>query len=320
MKSELLLSKRPYQSLEEALKELIKCLDLFVPFRLWKVSRVHGNEVNILVVDDKLYKILPGTLSDWGDSYCSKMVEGQGPCFAPDAQAIPVYAAASVNATMQIGAYIGQPLLDHDGTLLGTLCGVDPNSKPALNPAQQTLVEMVTRTMSWMISRNLTLDKARQEEAKLRHLAERDALTGLVNRHVWNASLAEEERALNDLGENAMVLIIDLDGLKTVNDTKGHACGDQYIVDAARVLQAQLRDIDIIARLGGDEFGAIVRNASKDEAKKLYERLRTAFCDAEIQVSTGYAMRLSSGNLATAVADADARMYGQKALRKASEK
>jgi diguanylate cyclase len=314
--SKVLQLKQPYESLEEGLTALIKCLSLFVPFRLWMVSRVHGSESNVLVAEDKHHDVTPGTVGHWPDSYCSRMVEGLGPCFAPDAQAIPVYAAAPANQTMLIGAYIGQPLVSADGTLLGALCGVDPQPKPEFTSAQEYLVETITRTMSALIAGKLSLDQARQEEAKLRYLAERDALTGLTNRHRWDAALAEEELALKGLGENAMVLMVDLDGLKATNDSRGHACGDQYLVEAARTLRAQLRDIDIVARLGGDEFGAIVRNTSKEEADRLHERVKAAFREAGIQASTGYAMRLSCSTLGAALADADARMYENKSQRK----
>lgn len=317
LSSQVLQLKQPYESLEEGLTALIKCLSLFVPFRLWMVSRVHGSESNVLVAEDAYREVTPGTLAHWTDSYCSRMVEGQGPCFAPDAQAIPAYAAAPANRTMLIGAYIGQPLVDSEGTLLGALCAVDPQCKPEFTSAQEYLVETITRTMSALISGKLNLDQARQEEAKLRYLAERDALTGLTNRHGWDAALAEEELALKALGENAMVIMVDLDGLKATNDSRGHDCGDKYLVEAARTLRAQLRDIDIVARLGGDEFGAIVRNTSKEEADRLHERLKAAFREAGIQASTGHAMRLSCGTLCAALADADARMYENKFQRKA---
>lgn len=281
------------------------------------VSRVHGNQANVFVADDKLDEIAPGKLSHWQDTCCARMVAGQGPCFAPDAQAIPAYASAPANKDMRIGAYIGQPLIDSDGTLLGTLCGVDTDRKPSFSTEQQFLVEAITRTMSYLIAGKLTLEQARQEEAKLRYQAERDALTGLVNRHGWEAALLEEEHVLSDLGEDAMVIMIDLDGLKVANDTKGHAYGDKYLMAAGRTLFAQLREVDVVARLGGDEFGAIIRNTSREAAEKLHERVRAAFIEAGVRASTGYALRLSSGAMKTAVVNADARMYEDKAERKA---
>lgn len=316
MLSRLQDANRPYELLEVALTDLVSCLKAFVPCRVWMVTRVHGEDWNVLVVNDSLGEVKAGSVFHWPDSYCSRMVRGEGPCFAADAQAVEAYAGAEINKVLRIGAYIGQPLIGSDGDLLGTLCAVDSVAHEGFTPEQVRLVETVSRTISTLMAGKMTLEQLRQAEANLRYLAELDSLTGLSNRHGWELAMAEEESALSGLGENAMVMMVDLDGLKQANDTKGHAFGDQYIVKAAHTLRTQLRDGDIVARLGGDEFGVIVRNTSTAEAEKMHERVRAAFRGADIQASTGYAMRLSHRTLTEALAVADARMYEDKCLRK----
>jgi diguanylate cyclase len=306
----------PYEVLEIALTDLVSCLKAFVPCRVWMVTRVHGDDWNVLVVNDAMGEVKAGSVFHWPDSYCSRMVRGEGPCFAPDAQAIPAYAGAEINKVLRIGAYIGQPLIGSDGSLLGTLCGVDSAPRSGFTQEQTHLVETISRTISTLISGKMTLEQLRQAEANLRYLAELDSLTGLSNRHGWELALADEELALGGLGENAMVMMVDLDGLKQTNDTKGHAFGDQYIVKAAHTLRSQLRDGDVVARLGGDEFGVIVRSSSKAEAEKMHERVKSAFRSAGIEASTGYAMRLVHHTLTEALAVADARMYEDKCRRK----
>jgi diguanylate cyclase len=307
---------RPYEQLEEALTDLVSCLKAFVPSRVWMVTRVHGDDWNVLVVDDSANEVTAGMVFHWPDSYCSRMVQGLGPRFAPDAQAIPEYANAEINRLLRIGSYIGQPLLGADGGLLGTLCAVDPDPREEFTPAQTMLVETISRTMSTLIGGKLMLEQLRQAEARQRYLAELDSLTGVLNRHGWELALAEEEVALKGLGGNAMVMMIDLDGLKQANDTMGHAFGDQYIRNAAHTLRRQLRTDDIIARIGGDEFGVIVRDTNKADAEILHHRVRAAFIEASVQASTGFAMRLSFHTLTEALEVADARMYEDKMARK----
>jgi diguanylate cyclase len=306
----------PYTSLDAALGALVNCINLFVPLRLWMVTRVHGSDWNVLYAEDTQREIARGTVFSWPDSFCCHMVKGDGPRFAPDAQAIATYAAASINKTMPIGAYIGQPLVTADGKLLGTLCGLDPEPKPAFTADQERFVEMIARTMCTLIASKLILEHARLVEAQWHYLAQRDALTGLSNRRGWDLALAEEEDALDQLGENAMVLVADLDGLKLVNDTNGHAAGDRYLVAAAHALRAQLREIDIAARVGGDEFAILVRDTTKEQAQVMYDRIVAAFDAAGVQASFGYGMRLSAGSLAAALAVADTGMYEDKARRK----
>lgn len=311
-----LRKNRPYELLEVALTDLVQCLKAFVPCRVWMVTRVTGDDWSVLVADDSLGEIKAGMVLHWPDSYCSRMAQGIGPCFAPDAQSVPAYAAAGINSALRIGSYIGQPLLGSDGALLGTLCAVDPEPQGPLTGQQTHLVETTARTISTLMSGKMMLEQLRQAEANLRYLAELDSLTGLSNRHSWEMALADEETALHSLGENAMVMMVDLDGLKQANDTMGHAFGDQYIRNAAHTLRGQLRDTDIVARLGGDEFGVIVRNTSTGEAEKLHERVKAAFVEAGVQASSGFAMRLSFHTLTEALDVADARMYHDKMRRK----
>lgn len=306
----------PYQSLEEALTALVSCLKSFVPIRMWLVTRVQGDDWTVLVVEDSKGEVQPGAMFHWPDTYCSRMVAGAGPSFAPDAQAVPAYAAAGINRRVRVGAYIGQPLVNNEGTLLGTLCAVDESPHYGFSVAQIQLVETIARTISTLVAGKLNLEELRQAEANLRYLAEQDPLTKLSNRHGWELALGEEEAALKGLGENAMVMMVDLDGLKQANDTRGHAFGDQYIIRAAQTLRGQLREDDIVARLGGDEFGVIARNTSKAEAERMDARIQAAFLNADIQASSGYAMRLEHRTLADALAVADARMYENKCRRK----
>lgn len=307
---------KPFNSLEEGLNTLLQCLEMHIPMRIWMVTRVTGNDWNVLHVIDRNKTVKRGDVFQWSDSYCSRMVRDEAPSFAPDSQSIPVYQAAGINKLLRIGCYIGQSLRSSDGALLGTLCAVDPEPKENFSAEEQFLAQTTARTMSTLISAYLKLEQARQKEAQLRYRAETDRLTGLANRRAWEDALDAEELALEDLGENAMVMMVDLDGLKLVNDTLGHEAGDQYLRKGAAVLKEQFRDADVLARLGGDEFAVLVRGISKEEAVGVRERLARAFESADVRASVGFAMRLSYRSLKEALRVADARMYDDKIRRK----
>ena len=110
-----------------------------------------------------------------------------------------------------------------------------------------------------------------------------------MNRRGWDHYLRAEERRYRRFGDQACVIVVDLDQLKTVNDTYGHAAGDRYIHRAARVLAATVRAGDVVARLGGDEFGIIAVGASPTQAGELVTRLEDALRHAGIEACTGYA-------------------------------
>jgi diguanylate cyclase (GGDEF)-like protein len=111
-------------------------------------------------------------------------------------------------------------------------------------------------------------------EARIRHLAHHDSLTGLPNRILLNERLAEAVAHASGGGRNFAVLCLDLDGFKTVNDTMGHEAGDLLLTRLADRLRALVRPIDTVARTGGDEFTIVQRNADgPEDAGRLVQRL-----------------------------------------------
>jgi diguanylate cyclase (GGDEF)-like protein len=109
----------------------------------------------------------------------------------------------------------------------------------------------------------------REMEAQLRRFAEEDALTGLPNRR----SLEQAVAARLDAGLGGALLLLDLDHFKFVNDSFGHAAGDDLIRAVAVALREQTRDGDMIGRLGGDEFAILLPGALADETSAIAERL-----------------------------------------------
>ena len=110
---------------------------------------------------------------------------------------------------------------------------------------------------------------------RLEALAETDALTGLANRRVLRRRLAEDLRRARRYGWPVSLLLLDVDGLKRVNDEKGHAAGDRVIRRVADAITATLREADVGARWGGDEFAIVMPNTHGEAAGHSAERLAT---------------------------------------------
>jgi diguanylate cyclase (GGDEF)-like protein/PAS domain S-box-containing protein len=110
----------------------------------------------------------------------------------------------------------------------------------------------------YFIAQVQDVTERRQFEAKLSHLADHDALTGLFNRRRLEHELDRQVAYTERYQTGAALLMLDLDNFKYVNDTLGHAMGDELIVRVANAMRERLRDTDVIARLGGDEFAIIL--------------------------------------------------------------
>ena len=105
-------------------------------------------------------------------------------------------------------------------------------------------------------------------------LSSRDALTGLANRRAFELAVAREVDRVARSGESALLLTLDIDHFKRVNDTWGHAAGDQVIRAVAQALMDSVRPMDLVARVGGEEFAIILPNCAVAFGQTVAERVR----------------------------------------------
>lgn len=310
----------PFRSFDEAAEATLAFLKDHYGFGAWMITRTVGEEWVMLRVRDDHYDLTDGTVLQWSDSFCYRMVRGEGPNIAPDADAVQAYRDAPIGAAQPIKAYIGYPLVTGDGELFGTLCAIDPKPQSGRLQADQSLLELLARFLSGILHSEMQSLQMSGRIANLETVAYQDGMTGLLNRAAWDHLLAEQERKAELLGEPASVVIVDLNGLKQINDTEGHEAGDRYIRRAADLIRGAARTEDVVARLGGDEFGVLLEGQSAQDPGPLIARLDEALAAAEIDASVGWARHRPGHSLADAVREADQRMYDAKRRSKARER
>ncbi len=170
----------------------------------------------------------------------------------------------------------------------------------------------------WMTSARL--------RATLHRQANRDPLTGLLNRRGFLDLGPSRLRAAAEAGRSILLLFADLDGLKEVNDTVGHDAGDRAIYEAAEVLRDVLRASDTLARLGGDEFCALTPVASPADGEVILRRIESRVQARNALPGREYSFGISAAFIPVAPTDdlsleellraADSRMYIAKRSRK----
>ena len=295
-----------------AAKAVLTYLQQTLGFGLWMVTRTEGEDWIVLQAQDQGYGVKQGDVFRWTDSFCSRMVAGKGPCIAPNSILVPAYAEAPIAAQVKIGAYVGVPLATEDGTLFGTLCAIDPTPQPDAITEHLPLIELLAKLLSSILHADMAAAEQARRADRLQTEAFTDALTGLYNRRGWDQLMAEEEESCANYGFPACVVVIDLDNLKVVNDSLGHAAGDDLIQRAGQILSQETRKHDVVARIGGDEFVVLCTECSTIQGPWLAERLQRALFSGQIQASVGVATRHPSRGLKAAWAEADHAMYQQK--------
>jgi diguanylate cyclase (GGDEF)-like protein len=165
-----------------------------------------------------------------------------------------------------------------------------------------------------------SLLEKRLAEESLRYLSNHDPLTDLYNRGYFSEEMERIERGRRF---PVSIMMADLDGLKRVNDTLGHAVGDRLIRQAAGLIRHAVRGDDVVARMGGDEFAVILPNTDAETASMVCDRIRRSEAAFNLEcsnyvigISIGIATAEQGGSLTETLKHADERMYQEKFARK----
>ncbi len=163
------------------------------------------------------------------------------------------------------------------------------------------------------------LDNARLFE-QVHHLAVSDPLTGLANYRRLLDVLENETERTNRTGRHFSVLLLDLDGLKIINDSYGHLVGSRAICRLADILRIHCRAVDTAARYGGDEFALVLPESEEDEARRVANRIREVMATDDepprLSASIGISIYRGDGErIEKLLSDADKDLYAEKAKR-----
>jgi diguanylate cyclase (GGDEF)-like protein len=147
---------------------------------------------------------------------------------------------------------------------------------------------------------------------RLRIASERDHLTGLLNTRAFDAALTQRLEQRRPFG----LILADLDSMKEINDTEGHAVGNDVLRHAGELLASACGPGEQVARIGGDEFAVITGEPSSETVRALCSRLTAALAASGISMSFGWAVSPRDGETSLLLfRAADERLYAQKLIR-----
>jgi diguanylate cyclase (GGDEF)-like protein len=240
-------------------------------------------------------------------SFCTHTIKTDEPLIVPDALDDPRFATSPlVVGPPDIRSYAGVPLQTPDGFNVGALCAIDTAPRH-FSEAQIGILKSFA---------SLVID-----ELELRRIAERDHLTHALTRRGFIEQMKKEIARFRRHGRESVLVLMDIDHFKSVNDRFGHPAGDEVLKAISAACRQHLRENDVFGRLGGEEFGILLTETEAAGGLSAVEKLRAAIEQLPIDVGGGLRVTSSFGlcGLGPAVltpeewiAEADRALYAAK--------
>jgi diguanylate cyclase (GGDEF)-like protein len=228
------------------------------------------------------------------------------------------FEAAGLGGELSVNSAIVCPLQFND-TFIGCLAlyHVEPNH---YTEDHRRLLERIAEQAGAVIHNSIVFEQTQEDSLT-------DPLTGLPNRRSMFVHLSRELARAERLKSEVAIIVMDIDGFKTINDTYGHNVGDHALREVAAALQGGLRPYDLCVRYAGDEFIIVLADCSRERADAKRRELQSRIAEIHVDVRTGKRLRLGASAGAAVfphdgatyeqlLADADHLMYRDKAVRR----
>jgi diguanylate cyclase (GGDEF)-like protein len=242
-------------------------------------------------------------------SFCGHAILEEKPLIVTDSLRDPRFADNPlVTGAPGVRFYAGHPIHGADGSRVGTMCVIDHRPREFTAEQRASLADLAAMV---------------DQELSLLSLTMIDELTQLANRRGFTECARYVLALCRRHAETAVLVSIDLDGFKHINDTFGHAAGDEVLKQFATLLLKNFRTADVIARLGGDEFSVLLGGTGESQAVAALARLRAAVAAApalaqHAALSFSYGLTVVdpavAPDLEQLLESADRRMYDAKRL------
>ena len=292
------------RSFDDICVDALRMLQEKMNFGLWMVTKVDGDDWIVMKSHDSAYGVQDGDVFVWMESFCSRMVRGLGPTFAPESDKVIAYAQAEIGRKIPIQAYIGFPLYREDGELLGTVCAIDQKPVPESWSEHQGFVEEIAAELSEVYRRDYkqALCSAKERAAK----AEADDLLEVLLSHDWESLIDVHEDEARSKGIAYSIIVakadislrVDADLTNSLNKVIGR---DNFVVYHGKGLYSML-----LADCNAPKLDAFV------------DLIRTTFEALNVRFHVGYATRSDAHGLNHAYDQALGKVLAQELRNRAA--
>lgn len=304
---------RGFNGFHAAARSIFSTLGRQTGLPSWVLIRRTRNSGVILACRDPLFDQSPSLAFEWDNTIVSRTLVGTVPQVIPDVAAEAGLDDVRLLKAIPIAAHMSVPLLleDEQGCLIGL--DIEPHGPELACQLPSVMAAAAMLATFWNYEVRLAHAMRRAEHAEAESMS--DGMTGAYNRRGWRYLLRREEARCKATEGVAGIIVLDLNYLKSTNDSHGHAAGDQLITRTVQTIREVIRADDSLARLGGDEFAVLLPGLAATELAHACSRIADALADAGVSACFGYSWRGEGRTLRECMQEADAILIRTKALR-----
>lgn len=262
-------------SLETLVRQLLEMLELVTRMESTYLTRIDfdAQRQHIMYAHNSSEMQIPEGFSvPWNDSLCKRALDDR--CIFSNDVA-ERWRSCLAAQDLGIATFFSIPVRLTDGSLFGTLCATSRARQP-YNIEGEQVMNLFANLISHYVEKETLVQQLRAANVALEMHSYTDELTGLPNRRSLFKHLAAQFSQAREQQRSVLLIFIDLDDFKAINDRFGHPCGDSFLIQIGERLAARVRNSDIVGRLGGDEFLIVGPGPDSADQQEYIAALRQA--------------------------------------------
>ena len=262
-------------SLETLVRQLLEMLELVTRMESTYLTRIDfdAQRQHIMYAHNSSEMQIPEGFSvPWNDSLCKRALDDR--CIFSNDVA-ERWRSCLAAQDLGIATFFSIPVRLTDGSLFGTLCATSRARQP-YNIEGEQVMNLFANLISHYVEKETLVQQLRAANVALEMHSYTDELTGLPNRRSLFKHLAAQFSQAREQQRSVLLIFIDLDDFKAINDRFGHPCGDSFLIQIGERLAARVRSGDIVGRLGGDEFLIVGTGPDSADQQEYIAALRQA--------------------------------------------
>lgn len=290
------------KSFDEVCVDAMSSLYERLPFGLWMVTRADGADWIVLKSRDRDYGVQDGDVFVWMESFCSRMVNDEGPRFAPESDKVLAYAQALIGRKVPIQAYMGFPLRRANGNLIGTLCAISPTTVPENWGDQESFVAEIASNLerAYELDYDQEVDKIEQKDSPAEQADAMKVLFGLD----WNtlSEYVDEEAKERERTDSVIQIKVD--------------AGNRSEEEFTKALRTLIGHGNYLIYRGNDIYTVILVNCNGPKLEAHVESVRKCLAELMVKHNLGYAVRTPFQRLSRACDKAMGMVIGQELMQR----